>query len=54
MVGLLTLEHGVPGSNPSRGGIHLITVWCFITQSLSLSPFHHHDNDLNYLMLNGT
>ena len=28
-------------SDFAGGGIELMTVWCFITQSLSLSPVHH-------------
>ena len=27
-------------SNPAGDGIQLVTVWHFIAQSLSLSPFH--------------
>ena len=37
---LTTLVHKTPGLNPTEGGIQLMTVWCFIAQSLSLSLFH--------------
>ena len=40
---LPTEENEVPGLNPARGGIQLITVKCFIAQSLSLSHFHRLD-----------
>ena len=40
---LSTLDRNVPGSNPTDGRIHLMTVLCFIAQSLSLSPFLHLD-----------
>ena len=33
----------VLGSIPTGGGIQLMTVWHFITQNLSLSPFDHLD-----------
>ena len=33
----------VPGLNPAGGRIQLNTVWLFIAQSLSLSPFCHLD-----------
>ena len=36
---LLTLDHKVPGSNPARDKIQLMTVWHFISQDLSLSSF---------------
>ena len=35
-----TLEDDVQGSNPIEGRIQLMTVWFFIAQSPSLSPFH--------------
>ena len=34
MVSAFDLDHKIPGSNPARGGIQLVTVWCFIVQSL--------------------
>ena len=37
---LPTSDHAVPGLNPTGGGIQLMTLRCFIAQSLSLSPFH--------------
>ena len=37
---LLTLDHKVTGSNPTGGGIQLMTIWHFISKSLLLSPFH--------------
>ena len=37
---LPTSDHEVPGLNPSRGWIQLMTEWRFIAQSLPLSPFH--------------
>ena len=47
---VLTSDHEIPDSNPAKGRIQLMssigppyttlmTVWCFIAQSLSLSPF---------------
>ena len=36
-----TLDHEMPGLNPARGRLQLMTVWHFIAQSLSLSSFHH-------------
>ena len=38
---LSTSDHEVLGSNPSGGGIQLMTVWCFTAESLSLSPIHY-------------
>ena len=49
---LLTLDPGVPGSNPAGGGIHLMTVRCFIAQSLSFIPPVHHLN-MTYIKLKG-
>ena len=37
---LPTLDYKAQGLNPAVGGIQLMTVWCFIEQSL-LSSFHH-------------
>ena len=34
---LLTSKHVVPGSNSTRDGSQLMTVWRFIAQSLSLT-----------------
>ena len=36
----LTSDHEVLGSNPAGGRIQLMTVRCFIVQSISLSLFH--------------
>ena len=36
-----TLDHKVRGLTPNEGSFQLMTVWCFIALSLSLSPFHH-------------
>ena len=30
----LTSDHEVPGSNSAGEGVQLVTVWCFIAQSL--------------------
>ena len=38
-----TLDHNDPGSDPAEGGVHLMTLWHFIAQTLSLSPLHHLD-----------
>ena len=43
----LTSDYKVPGSNPTGGRIQSMTLWHFIVQSFSLSPFHCIDNDLN-------
>ena len=37
---LRTLYHEVPCLNLAIDVIQLMTVWCFIAQSLSFSPFH--------------
>ena len=37
---LPTLDHEVPNSNPAGSGNQLLTVRCFIAQSLSLSSLH--------------
>ena len=37
---LLTWDQEVPGLNPARCSVQLLTIWCFIAQSLSLSPLH--------------
>ena len=34
-----TLDHEVPGLNPATGRVPLMTVWCFIAQSLSSSIY---------------
>ena len=36
-------DYDILGSNPTGGGIQLMTVRCFIAQSLSLSSFHRLD-----------
>ena len=36
----VSLDHKVPGLNPTGGRIQLMTLWCFIAQSLSLLSFH--------------
>ena len=41
------LVHTVPCLNPARDGIQLLTVICFIVQSLSLAPLNCLD-ELNY------
>ena len=40
MVSATTSDQEVPGSNPARGGIQLMTVRSFIAQNLSLLSFH--------------
>ena len=40
---LQILDHEVSGTNLPEGRIQLITVWHYIAQNLSLSPFHHPD-----------
>ena len=47
---LLTVNHEVPGSNLTRGGIQM-TVRCLIAQSFSLPPFCH--LDMSKVMLKG-
>ena len=42
-VGHLTLDNEVPGSNPTRDGVYLITVQCFIAETLSWSRLPHLD-----------
>ena len=37
---LLTLDLKVPGLNPAGGRIQLMTLRCFIAQSISLLSFH--------------
>ena len=34
-------DHKVLGSNPAGGRIQLMTVWCILEQSHSLSPFRY-------------
>ena len=43
----LTSDHEMLDANRARG-IHLKTLWCFIAQSLSLSPLHHFDMTNNF------
>ena len=40
MVNASNFKSQGPGSNPAGSRIQLETVWCFIAQSLSLSPIH--------------
>ena len=47
-VALQTSELMVLCSNLTVGGIHLMTVWRFSAQSLSLWPFHHLDMTLPF------
>ena len=37
---LPTLDYEVPSSSLATDGILCLTVWCFIAQSLLLTPFH--------------
>ena len=41
--GLLTSDHKVLGSKPTRNGRQRITIWRFISQSHTLSPLHRLD-----------
>ena len=49
---LPTLNNEVTSLNPAGGNIQLVSVPCFIAQSLSSSPFHH--LDITSIMLKGT
>ena len=52
LLALPTLDRKVPGWNPTGDRIQLMTEWCSITQSLSLSLFHCHE--MTQIMLKGT
>ena len=45
------VESEVPCSNHTEVGIQLMTIWCNIEQSLSLSSFHC--LDMTYILLKG-
>ena len=39
--GLSTMDSKFLGPNLAKGGIQLMALWCFMSQSLSISPLHH-------------
>ena len=44
---LPTTGHEIPGSNPARAGIRLITVRCFIFQVFNFHPLSRYDLNNN-------
>ena len=46
-----TSDLKVPAFNPPWSGVQLMSVWCFIAQTLSLSPLQHLDISLTLLAL---